>query len=178
MKKCIHPRRAYNIMRDFLNEISDLCFFDGDEYCKTEILLRKSDEFAAESVECVADCDELEIYYNFDNLDDRGSKLFRSYWTKKVPMLKGFADITLTLLHELGHLETNDEIRQSFSFEMRKLAWFAIDSQFDNVDDKNYHYFAMPDEASATQWGIDWLSDPEHRKIAKAFEKRFWTCFE
>lgn len=178
MKKCIHPRKAYNLMKEFLNEISDLCYFDGDDYYKTEILLCKADEFAAECVDCVAECDELEIYYNFENLYGEGAKLFRTYWTKKVPMLKGFANITLTLLHELGHLETNDKIRQTFSVEMRKLTWFAIDNKFNNVDDKNYHYFAMPDEASATQWGIDWLSNAEHRKIAKIFEKKFLACFE
>ena len=178
MKKCIHPRRAYNLMKNFLNDVSDLYYFNEDEFEKTEILLRKSDAFAAESVDCVADCDTLEIYYNLDTLTDEGSKLFRAYWTDKVPMLKGFADITLTLLHELGHLETSDELRKTFSYEMRQLAWSAIDMTCDNVKEKNIKYFGMPDETAATQWGIAWLSDAENRKYAKAFEKEFFACFE
>lgn len=177
--KCVHPRKAHKLMEDFLNLASDLYYTydDCDEQDKTEITLVKSDCFSAESVSCVADCDTLEVYYNLDGLFDDGMKMFRSYWTNKVPMLKGFADITLTLLHELGHLETNDEIRKTFSSELRQLAWFAIDNKFNNVVDKNFQYFGMPDEATATKWGIAWLSDFEHRKLAKAFEQKFFACF-
>ena len=42
----------------------------------------------------------------------------------------------------------------------------------------NNAYFQMPDETAATEWAIKWLSNPENRKIAKAFEKKFFACFE
>ena len=181
MKTCIHPRRAYNLMRSFLNTASDLYYTydeDDSEIDKTEILLKKGDCFCATTYDCISDCDTLEIEYNFDELWSNGADLFRAYWTKKVPMLKGFSNITLTLLHELGHLETSEAIREAFSFEMRQLTWFAIDNKCDNEAEKNFKYFKMPDEAAATNWGINWLSNAENRKIAKHFEKEFWACFE
>ena len=173
MKNCVHPRKAYNLMKTFLNTASDL--YCDDE--KTEITLHKSDSFAAESVNCVADCDTLEVYYNYDNLHDEGSKVFRSYWTKREKMLKGFADITLSLLHELGHLETNDKVRKDFSYEMRQLTWSAIDFTYESIEEKNLKYFEMPDETAATEWAIKWLQNADNRKTAKAFEKRFMACF-
>ena len=42
----------------------------------------------------------------------------------------------------------------------------------------NYAYFTLPDETAATEWAINWLSDAENRKKAKAFEKKFFACFE
>lgn len=172
--KCVHPRKAKKLMQDFVNCASDL--FCDDE--KTEIILVKSDYFSAESVDCVADCEELEIYYNFDQIWDDGAELFRNYWVKKESILNDFSNITLTLLHELGHLETNDQIRKSFTYEKRHLLYSSINFLYDNDEEKNYQYFAMPDETAATEWGINWLKKAENKKIAKEFEKKFLACFQ
>lgn len=172
--KCIHPRKAHKLMTEFLNCACDL--FCEDE--KTEIILKKGFCFSAESVDCVADCEELEIEYNFEQIWDDGMLLFRNYWTERVPMLKQFANITLTLLHELGHLETSDEVRKTFSFKDRHLLWETIDLLYNDDIEKNYKYFAMPDEASATMWGINWLADTNHQIIVKEFEKNFMACFK
>jgi len=172
--KCVHPRKAHRLMKEFLNCACDL--FCEDE--KVEILLKKGSCFSAESVDCVADCEELEIEYNFDQIWDEGANLFRTFWTKKYPMLKEFSDITLALLHELGHLETSDEVRKTFTFKDRHITWEAIDLLFDDDTEKNFQYFSMPDEASATKWGINWLADEVHKKIALTFEKQFLACFQ
>ena len=199
-KTCVHPRRAYNLMKNFLNNACTLehtymyrtllnphdkptewRFSDYiEDFESITINLHKGDYFCAESVDTVEDAEEgvLNIYYNFNELNDEGAKLFRSHWTVKNPMLKGFANITLVLLHELGHLETTDEIRSTFSYFDREMTLIKLNQQYQDYTSLNNAYFDMPDESAATNWGIKWLSNPENRKIAKAFEKKFFACFE
>lgn len=173
--KCVHTRRVASLMKAFLNDASDLLTADGEV---VEIMLHKDDSFQADIVENQSEYDELDIYYNFDELFAESSKIFRAYWVERCPMLKGFSDITISLLHELGHLETNEEIRPDFPVAMRELALMGITERFDNDIDRNRFYFALPDEKAATEWAIKWLSDAENRKKAKKFEKKFFACFE
>ena len=35
-------------------------------------------------------------------------------------------------------------------------------------------HFKLPCEMVATDWAIEWLQDPEHRKQAKAFERAYF----
>ena len=178
MKTCKHPKIAKQLMENFLNSACDLGTYNADgEFDPIYITMIRGDEFSAEIVSDIDDCEELEIEYNFNSLDDEGAKLFRKYWTDKVPMLKGFSTIVLTLLHELGHLETQEAIRKEFSREMRDVVWAIIDMSCDTNAEKNLRYFAMPDETAATEWAIKWLSDADHRKRAKAFEAKFFKCF-
>ena len=152
--KCVHPRKAHRLMEDFLNYACDLVCDD----VKTEIILK--------------------IEYNLEQVWDNGIELFRKFWEERAPILQEFSNITLTLLHELGHLETNDEVRAVFTFKDRHITWETINLLFDNDTEKNFRYFEMLDEASATQWGIDWLADSEHQRITKIFEQNFMACFK
>ena len=93
-------------------------------------------------------------------------------------MLKGFSDITISLLHELGHLETNDKVRENFSVTMRELALMGIEGRATTYKALNKMYFQLPDEEAATKWAIKWLSKKKNRKIAKKFEREFFKCFE
>ena len=182
MKKmnCVHPRKAHKLMKEFLNTASDLTYYDEDDDAlyKTTIQLHKSECFQADVADSINDDEEQDIYYNFAELWDDSSKIFRKYWTKKCPMLKGFSDITISLLHELGHLETNDKIREDFPMSMRELAMIGIEERASSYKALNYMYFILPDEKAATDWAIKWLSKKKHRKIAKKFEKEFFKCFE
>jgi hypothetical protein len=173
--KCVHTRRVANLMKAFLNDACDLLTADGEV---VEIMLHKCECFQADIVENQSEYDELDIYYNLDELFAESSKIFRAYWVERCPMLKGFSDVTISLLHELGHLETNDEIRPDFPVAMREIALMGIEERFDNDVDRNRMYFALPDEKAATEWAIKWLSDAENRKKAKTFEKKFFACFE
>ena len=94
-------------------------------------------------------------------------------------MLKGFSDVTLALLHELGHLETIDALHEDgySRFERMENLLYINDSGKGNFNLLNFMYFNMRDEKAATHWAIEWLSDPEHRKLAKKFEKQFFACF-
>ena len=180
MKKmtCVHPRRAYNLMKSFINTASDMIYMIDDETEKAEILLHKGDSFMALLGECINYDSEQEIYYNFPELWAESSKIFREYWCAKCPMLKGFSDITISLLHELGHLETNDAVREYFPIHTRYLAIKGAEAIASNYKELNFIYFDLPDEKAATEWAIEWLSDAENRKITKKFEKEFFKCFE
>ena len=176
--KCIHPRKAQRLMEKFVNEISPLYHLcDDDTYEKTEILVKQDDYFASDSIDSTLEYDQIAITYNFDELWDESAKLFRAYWSKRYPLTKGFADITISLLHELAHLIVNDEIRKTFSYKDRALAIAAIDLRAQDYKEKCDLYFGMPDEVAATEWGLNWLSINENAKKAKAFEKEFFKCF-
>ena len=65
--KCVHPRRAYNLMKAFLNTASDMYYPTPEwDYEKTEILLHKSDCFAADTSDFIGDDAEQVVFYNFD----------------------------------------------------------------------------------------------------------------
>ena len=78
----------------------------------------------------------------------------------------------IILLHELGHFTA----QQKFEGYDRGKALAELREKFPPAI-INFEYFKLPDEKAATGWAINWLSDPEHRKIAKAFEKKFFACF-
>ena len=119
-------------------------------------------------------CDEeIEIGYNFEELNAVGAKMFRADFVERCPMAKGFASVTLSLLHELGHFSS----QQDFDGYDRDAVLKEMAEKFP-IEMINFIYFMLPDEMSATDWAIEWLSDPEHRKTAKKFEKEFFKCFK
>ena len=172
--KCVHPRKAFNLMQQFIDNANDLYY----NY-SIDVRLKKGDCFCADGIDSLdeAEDDTLTINYNFDELWDISAKIFRAYWTKKSPILKGFSDITISILHELGHLTTTEKVRPNFSIQQREELVEALTNKYRDYKELNYAYFEMPDEKSATEWAIEWLSNAENRKIAKAFEKKFFTCF-
>ncbi len=114
-----------------------------------------------------------EICYGFEDLQDKGQKQVRKDITSRCKMTKGFADITLTILHEIGHF-ANEQITRSYD---RQQAIKRLYREFP-LDIINFEYFKLPDEKAATDWAIAWLSIPENRKTAKNFEKKFFSCFK
>ena len=199
-----------SIMKKFINAASDLTYKRGtipmdkawqtddgewhwndedivwDDARKEMRVAKVTDAFCARiPLDCkVADENIGYIFYDFNRIENNNQ--FRIYWTRSIPMLKGFANITLILLHELGHFETNDEVRKYFSHDDRDNLIAEIENSYTiELDDETYidieaineAYFELPDEYAASMWGFNWLADPEHRKIAKAFEKEFFACF-
>lgn len=191
-RELIHPRKAVWAMRDFINEIHNLTF-------ETIIVEPgKPDETAeewyerfrnAESLALPATCkmvklsrenfcaftgdeggEEFRIGYNFNAIWSKDG--FRETCTSRSPVCKGFANITLILLHELGHFSS----QQSFEDYNREEEIEFLNSIPHEV--ASMMYFLLPDEMSATDWAVEWLQDAEHRRIAKAFEKKFFACFK
>lgn len=93
------------------------------------------------------------------NKNDAEDKLFRQDFIRRYSGGRGFANITISILHEIGHWKTRNEVD-----------WELYWAQQENVFGQDY--FNLPAERMATDWAINWLSDPEHRKIAKEFEAR------
>ena len=92
--------------------------------------------------------------------NDALDKLFRKNFVQRCPLAQGFSNVTLSLLHELGH----QFHREEYIF-------------FDAVVYNNTFgeaYFNLPPEKVATDWAIAWLQVPENRKLAKKFEREFF----
>ena len=85
---------------------------------------------------------------------------FRKFFCKKYPMAWRFSDVTLSILHEIGHHFT----REAF-IECDKM-------EYDNAT--GYDHFVFPCEIAATDWAIKWLKQKENRKIAEQFEEMFF----
>lgn len=188
----IHPRKVVWVMRDFINTIHELTYLaytplpaienesvedfwerfcaieEKEERAKVKMISGKG--FAA----CPNDvgAEEFRIFYNIAELWCHGSRQFAQDFCSRCPMGRGFASVTLTILHELGHLHAQQEFdgydRAEAIHQLRK-----------NYSSRtiNFEYFKLPDEKAATDWAIEWLSSAQNRKIAKAFEKKFFACF-
>lgn len=93
--------------------------------------------------------------------NDPEDKLFRKDFIRRCPLARGFANVTISILHELGHWMTADEVD-----------WEEYFAEQENVFGQDY--FNLKAERIATDWAIAWLSDPENRRVAKAFEVEYF----
>lgn len=222
MKKMtlVHPYKVRKVMREFLDTASDLeycyCYWTGESLVKENGEI-DFDKFNRGKRKCIVEkavednfyawlgCEKenFVIGYNFDALMKHDSG-FREDINERSPLTKGFADITLALLHELGHFETEHKISKDFNKEvelekgLNALTDFLVEKYgFEGKEDIALHclfnqkfenmvtklvnqtiYFKLENERLATDWAIKWLENPENRKIAKKFEKAFFACFE
>ena len=176
MKKmrCIHPRNVEKFMKEFLEFAADLEYSDEDgNFNKRMPKLHKDDRFEAFIDEDCADAPTFEIGYCFDNLMfGMGTKQFRKDFINRCPLGKGFATITMSLLHELGHFETVWYDFEDYDREAEIARILSLPR-----GQRNWEYFKLPDESAATDWAIDWLSKKENRIAAKQFERKFFSCF-
>lgn len=103
------------------------------------------------------------IQYNLECLEDEDFKYVMRDFRSRSPESKGFANITLVLLHECGHIMT----------------WKhqGLHERPELYDDQE-EYISQPDEVWATNWAIKWLEDEENRKYAKWFEREFFKALK
>lgn len=164
--KCAHPKKCHNLMVDFLKAATSL---------PDEIYLEKgSDGF----------CTNLEdkpgpgIFIEYDYSDINYpviSHEFLHFVHGKDKLTKGFSELTISLLHELGHNETFKDIPKNYD---RKKALRKINKMTGkDLRKANQMYFSLTDENLATEWAVQWLSKKENRKIAKRFEKDFFKAW-
>lgn len=92
------------------------------------------------------------------NQNEVEDKIFRADFIKRCPMAQGFANVTLSILHELGH---------HFN---REVVICANKLVGDNMEE----HLKLPHEVIATNWAINWLQNKENRKTVKKFEKNFF----
>lgn len=104
----------------------------------------------------------LTVPVNFTAHKDT-DKAFRANFVSRCPLARGFADVTISILHECGHFATRD----NFNGDVYEKQTAEAGSDMDN-------YMAIPYEMLATCWAICWLMDPDNRKQAKEFERKFF----
>jgi hypothetical protein len=192
-RELIKPRKVVWVMRDFINDIHGLTHMDlrmpyvenetTDEWFErfrnaveeefpSHVKMVKSEKgFAI----CPDEKDEEEftMFYNIESLWSRGYKQFAQNFFSRCPMGRGFASVTISILHEIGHMNA----QQEFEGYDRVKALIELRENFPRAT-INFEYFKLPDEKAATDWAIEWLSHPENRRKAKAFEKKFFECFK
>ena len=192
-RELLKPRKVIWVMRDFINEIYGLTYMNVSlPYIKDESLDEWFERFSNAVEEeipsqvkmtyredgfavCIAEKDdpEFHFFYNLDELYSRGHKQFAQDFFARCSMGRGFASITITILHEIGHMNA----QQDFEGYNRIEAIRELKNNFSR-ETINFEYFKLPDEKSATDWAIEWLSHPENRRKAKEFEKKFFACFK
>ena len=192
-RELLKPRKVVWVMRDFINEIHGLTYTDVSlPYIKGESLDEWFERFSNAVEEeipsqvkmtyredgfavCISEKDdpEFHFFYNLDELYSRGHKQFAQDFFARCPMGRGFASITITILHEIGHMNA----QQDFEGYSRIEAIRELKNNFSR-ETINFEYFKLPDEKAATDWAIEWLSHPENRQKAKEFEKKFFACFK
>ena len=98
------------------------------------------------------------LYYTNDE-GTESAIAFRNDFIAKYPAAKNYLDITLSILHEIGHYMTQDNM--------------------DYIYPETYtydEYFAVHDELIATKWAIDWMHNNDNKKLIKTFEEKWLTA--
>lgn len=88
-----------------------------------------------------------------DDENTEMAKAFQNFFIKHCPTAKDFNNITISLLHEIGHIMTVDDI---------------YGEQIKTKD--NEKYFNSHDEWIATEWAINFLIN--NTKLLRKFEKK------
>ena len=173
--KCAQPRKCSKLMKEFVSEASDLTdeIEIGDDIL--EIKRYVSVKKGHNGFRAYIGASDVKIEYDFNSMNDIGAKEFYRNMIMRDPSLRGFSLVTLSLLHELGHHETADDVPFGYNREKAQNKMY----KWSNNDERtlNMMYFSLPDEWLATQWAIDWLSDEDNRKMAKKFERKFFKAW-
>lgn len=98
--------------------------------------------------------------------DDWTDDLYNKFVTKEFG-LKDFDTFVISILHEVGHHMTNDDIDEMTAFAceckkieiVTKLEQVTTLKQAEKIEMK---YFKLPDEYAATKWAVDYYNT--HRK--------------
>ena len=169
--KCIHPIKVNRIIKAFLEDVVVLPIDIVVAHENTDAIYYAVDGDITEEDE------EIVVYVphweKANYKDDFGGKCFRKDFVKRCPLAKGFSDVTISLLHEIGHTMTKSALPADYDREKEC-------DKVNKIKGKTAHtyaYFKMLDEVLATDWAIEWLSNADNRKIAKKFEKKFFKCF-
>lgn len=104
----------------------------------------------------------LKIPQNFNYKSDAIDIEFRRDFIARYAPARGFSNTTLSILHEIGHYRTRQEIDDWQDYKKRQ----RVKTQKE--------YMMLESERRATDWAIQWLYSAEHRRLAKQFEKEFF----
>lgn len=182
---CTNPNNAVREMKKFMMAVSDL---------PIPVSMRKMSAKDGEGFACninyictgkktIPQFNALEFFYDSSlRTNPYYSDEFTRWVHKERSYARGFASITLCLLHEMGHYYTVKKVFEENPDYNRGEEIFKIICLIEMKNNPMYEanrlYQQLPDELAATTWALDWLADAEHRKLAKAFEKKFFANYE
>ncbi len=114
-------------------------------------------------VDLFSDEIRMKIPDNLNYEPDEIDRDFRRDFIARYSPAQGFANVTLSILHEIGHAKTKWDGGSVFN-DANKRKRVKTQKQ----------YMLLESERRATDWAIQWLYSEKHRRLAKQFEKEFF----
>ena len=113
-------------------------------------------KFQKYDLEC--DIDEETIYVG-ESYDKRTDRYFANFVNQLNPECSKVNPFLLSLLHEIGHIETyteEDEDDKDKIYSMLKIQYDEEELSDETLEEYCNMYFRIPLEQNATEWGIDY----------------------
>jgi hypothetical protein len=124
-----------------------------------------------EPFDCTADIGEDFCYWDAHNLinyalvvSTNSDIWFQEFAHALMPDLK-CDTFLLSLMHELGHHETLDEIDDDTYDYCRRVKDEINATNSQNTKENNFKYFNLPDEIIATEWGLNYMMQHKEEMI-------------
>ena len=136
------------------------------DYVKDFIKNIDNDFEVYESNTFEADVTQEEVYITFSD-DKESQEVYLKFLKQEFG--KNFNPFVISLLHEIGHIKTNDEEM----LEDRDLVYGLLKMDFYNgtssIEEYNNMYFRIPAEYAATEWAVNYYNKnkKECEKLAK-----------
>ena len=105
------------------------------------------------------ECDIFdEIIYVGKSYDKRNDKYFENFVNKLNPECHKINPFLISLLHEIGHIETYTEEDKEEKDLLYSLLKVKYNEELDDkkLEEYNNMYFKIPLEQNATEWAIDY----------------------
>lgn len=118
------------------------------------------------SNQCECDIDNEVIYINF-KMDNEVEKIFESFCKKTFGEV--FPRVLISILHEVGHIETFDDDRNEERYERYALLQILWDNTEIDKETLHHRYYNLPGEIEATTWAVDYIRN--NRKKCENFLK-------
>lgn len=135
-------------------------FFEIFDKLINEIVKDFDDEYSAYlSDKFSADITNNKIAYPL-LIDPVSTKEFRDNFVSRFPTADNYSDFLLSLLHEIGHLETVNDMENDIEKRKKIIS--------------NKKYFNLFNERIATDWAGFWLEDNE--ELARQLDDTIIDC--
>ena len=104
------------------------------------------------------ECDPIEeiIYINFKHAED-ANNLFSRFCIEEYG--KSYNAVLISLLHEIGHIETFDDDldeERGNRYALLQVLWELSDIDRETL---HFEYFRLPSEIDATNWAVDFIEN-------------------
>ena len=98
------------------------------------------------------------IYLGVKNIDKQEQKMFNK-WLKLQPEYIQINKKLISILHEVGHFQTFNQILWEERNEQEEVLTRLYDLDLLTYEELNFAYWDMPNERLATMWAIDFYKN-------------------